>query len=194
MIISLHVSAFCSILLACDHASTADTAVCISPTVFLGIISAIVVSSTYFQLQVRAATFKSFIINKKSQGQSLVSEIRRRCSLRSSMGFCFGRGTTSARFQEVGGLCSLKLAFNMGVIGFARISAYSRRNKLQMPSGPAALRGFSFPKKYSIILSLHYNLHNIPHLIRTSDEALTGGNIIPSYRFSEHWDLIVSFS
>ena len=81
------------------------------------------VSSTYFQLHVRAATFKSFIINKKSQGPSLVSEIPRRCSLRSSMGFCFGRGTTLACFQEVGGLCSLKLAFNMGVIDFARISA-----------------------------------------------------------------------
>ena len=68
-----------------------------------------------------------------------VKEIGRRCLIASSTGFCFGRGTTPASFQGVGSLCSLKLAFNMDVIGCTRISAYSLKSQLPMSSGPAAL-------------------------------------------------------
>ena len=58
--------------------------------------------------------------------------------------FFLGRGTTFASFHEVGSLCYLKLAFNMEVMGCTRISAFSLRSQFPMPSGPAALRGFSF--------------------------------------------------
>ena len=73
-----------------------------------------------------------------------VSEMGLRCLMRSSTGFCLGRGTKSASFHEVGSLCSLKLAFNMKVMGCTRISAYFLRSQFLMPSGPAALRAFSF--------------------------------------------------
>ena len=54
-----------------------------------------------------------------------VKEIGRRCLVASTTGFCFVRGTTSASFQGAGSLCSLKLAFNIDVIGCTRISAYT---------------------------------------------------------------------
>ena len=70
MRISLHLSAFSSILFSIDHASTAETALCTSLVKPRGIVWAIVVSSTYFQ--VSASTSRSLIINKNNQGPSLV--------------------------------------------------------------------------------------------------------------------------
>ena len=70
MRISLHLSAFSSILFSIDHASTAETALCTSLVKPRGVVWAIVVSSTYFQ--VSASTSRSLIINKNNQGPSLV--------------------------------------------------------------------------------------------------------------------------
>ena len=57
-----------------------------------------------------------------------------------------GIGTTSANFQEAGHLCSAKMLFKMEATGRVMISAYSLKNQLGIPSGPAAFRGFRSDK------------------------------------------------
>ena len=59
------------------------------------------------------------------------------------IGFCLGKGVTSANFQGEGSCCLAKEQFKMLVTGSARISAYSFMSQLPIPSGPDAFRGFS---------------------------------------------------
>ena len=71
IIVSLHLSTFNCSLLLLDHCSTAAEALWISLCESLGTISATVVSSTYYKVQVSSGR-RSIIINKNSQGPSFV--------------------------------------------------------------------------------------------------------------------------
>ena len=82
-----------------------------------------------------------------------VREIGLRCFFRSSTGFTFGKGETSANFQIFGRCCSLNEELMILETGKANSSAYSLKSQLGISSGPHAFDGFSVASSFIILSS-----------------------------------------
>ena len=70
-----------------------------------------------------------------------VNEMGPGCLFRSLIGFCFGIGTVSADFQEVGKRLSAKEQLIISVTVSERRSAFSFSNHAVIPSGPDVFLG-----------------------------------------------------
>ena len=82
-----------------------------------------------------------------------VRELGLRCFFKSSTGFTFGNGETSANFQIFGRRCSLNDELMILETGKASSSAYSLRSQLGISSGPHAFDGFSVASSFIILSS-----------------------------------------
>ena len=96
-------------------------------------------------------------------------EIGLRCFFRSSTGFTFGNGETSANLQIFRRRCSLNEELMILVTGKANSSTYSLRSQLGISSGPHTFDGFSACSQ-----QLHY-----PQL----------GYLMQLWRVSRDWEL-----